>query len=145
MTAAIVLGLIGFAGTFCAKAGLVRVFLKKWIDGECKSQGPGYIHRHYMARLGFMVAVTMALLLVFVVLDVAWFSKKGIVLNVTRKLSLTEEWGDLGVVAWPLWFGMAGGLIFGAVAGLYWAVYGDLKCRRVLPFLPIAQRKAGGG
>src|ERR1035441_1045514 len=111
------LTLIGFFGTFFVKTVLVWWSLKSWIQSDCKAQGPDYIHNHYRGRLLFMTAVMMALLLLFVVLEVAWFSRKGIMMNVIRRVPLLSEWGDLGMLAWPLWAGAFFGLLLGAAAG----------------------------
>jgi hypothetical protein len=139
MIETIVLSLIGLIGAFVIKAFLVWWFMKSWIQEDCKAQGPDYISAHYKPRLVYPVAVMMALLVGFVVMDIAWFSKRGMIVNVVRKLPLLGDWGDLGGLAWPLWAGAFIGLLLGTTAGAIAAIYGfpqkNPKCRRVLAFL----------
>lgn len=127
---------IGLSGAFVIETALASWFLRAWVRDECSAQGPDYIRKHYKARLALPAGLMFAFLLLFAVLDYAWFSRKGIVVNAVRRLPFLSEWGDLGVVAWPLWGGVLLGLAFGAMAGMIVGIYGfprrDAKCRRVL-------------
>lgn len=135
----IVISLIGFVGAFLIKTTLVWLVLSNWIRKECKAEGPDYIRRHYKGQLVFMFCMTMGFLLLLVVLDIAWFSKQGVMVNVVRKLPFLADWGDIGVLAWPLWASSFVGLVLGGLAGTAAGVYGfpkrNPKCRRVLPII----------
>ena len=78
------LAIIGAVGACLINTVLIWWFLKGWIHDECKAEGPDYIHGHYRGRLVFMSAVMMAVLLVFLVLDIAWFSRTGLMRDAVR-------------------------------------------------------------
>lgn len=132
----IILALIGLVGAFLIMAALIWLYLRSWMQRDCRAQGPDFIRRHLMGQVVLWVVIALVLLVVLVVLDRLVFSQHGTVMNVVRKVPGLDEWGDLGVVALPLWGGSFLGLLLGAFAGVFAAVYGipkrNHKCRRVI-------------
>src|ERR1051325_6537491 len=96
-----ILFFIGLGATFLVKGAFMFFFLKNWLQHECKSQGPDYIRRRLIGHVVLWVAIAVGVIVVLLVVDRFFFSHRGTVMHIVRKLPGLGEWGDYDVIALP--------------------------------------------
>jgi len=135
----VLLALSGLLVTLIIMAVFIWLYLQSWMRGECRAQGPDYIRRHLMSQMLLWAAIAMGVVIVLAILDRFFFCQRGTLMNVVRSIPMLNEWGDIGVMALPLWVGAFLGILLGALMGVALAVYGvpnrNRKCRRVISLL----------
>jgi len=133
MDKSVEVAIIGFIGAFAINILLAWFNVTSWIQADCAEEGPDYIKAKLKSRLAFLILLSVAILFVFILVDLFFFSGNGMLRQAINKA--VSDWGDEGQVAWPLWIGALIGLPLGSIAGGIWALASFRKSKCTIPFL----------
>lgn len=132
----LILFFIGSVPFFIAVTVLVWWRMGVWLQDYCAIQGPDFVRRHYFDRLLVLASFMFALVLLFWGADWFYLSKKNLLGDaLSNRIPVLKDWGGEGVVAHYVWFGSLIGVFLGLFVGTVWTFHGNLKCRRIFPFL----------